>query len=478
MQVSRTRRARWAALAVTVATSAGLLFAAPQVLAKPTPPPNPSDQQINSAAARKQNLANQVGVLGGQIAQAEAQLQQLQGRKELAEQKVALAYSKLQLAQQKAAAARLKVQTAERTVARAHTRFVQFVQASYMEGTVDGTTGTLLSAQDPTSLLNQSTLEAYQAQTKIDAIGTMQRASVIRSNAEAASRLAVANRRAAANRAQQAKQAADDAVAAQQAQEQSLQASLASSRSQLDSAQAELATLNNQRATYNAYVAEQARLAAIARAKAARERARRLAAARAAAAARQAAAEAAALAAARRRHHHNGGGGNSGGGGGGGIVTPIVSGPRPPSGGGWTAGKGRKAVRRAMTTLGMPYAWAGGNQYGPTSGVCDASNGAPNDCYVVGWDCSGLTMYAWGRGWDHYAATQFSQAGSYHPNAGNLMPGDLIFWSFNGSVSGIHHVALYKGGGEIIEEPYSGGQSQIASLYEYGSFFGATRPLT
>lgn len=135
-------------------------------------------------------------------------------------------------------------------------------------------------------------------------------------------------------------------------------------------------------------------------------------------------------------------------------------------------------MRRALAELGVPYAWAGGGSYGPGRGVCDASNGAPNDCYVIGFDCSGLALYAWGASWAHYAMLQYSEAGSFHPSAGQLRPGDLIFWSFNGRQSGIHHVAIYRGNGQIIEAPYSGGYVQVSSLYEYGGFFGATRPLT
>jgi cell wall-associated NlpC family hydrolase len=106
------------------------------------------------------------------------------------------------------------------------------------------------------------------------------------------------------------------------------------------------------------------------------------------------------------------------------------------------------------------------------------SGDAWNDCHKVGFDCSGLAMYAWGTWWAHYAATQYSTAGHYHPGAGNLMPGDLIFWSSNGTVWGIHHVAIYIGGGQIVEAPYSGAYVRTASLYEYGGFFGATRPQT
>ena len=49
------------------------------------------------------------------------------------------------------------------------------------------------------------------------------------------------------------------------------------------------------------------------------------------------------------------------------------------------------------------------------------------------------------------------------------MPGDLVFWS-NGGVSGIHHVAIYIGNGQIIQAPYSGGDtSRSASMYESGT---------
>jgi cell wall-associated NlpC family hydrolase len=126
------------------------------------------------------------------------------------------------------------------------------------------------------------------------------------------------------------------------------------------------------------------------------------------------------------------------------------------------------------------YAWAGGNRYGPTYGVC-AGDGAFNDCHVIGFDCSGLALYAWGNyiNMDHYAATQFSQAGSYHPSTSNLLPGDLVFWSSDGTQSGIHHVAIYIGGGNVIQAPQSGEVIQITPLDQVDwGYFGATRPLT
>lgn len=443
---------RTAAATALLATTIGILIAAPDGAGvTPKPPPNPTDSQINAAQDAKTALATKVGALSGQIAQARIELQQLQAKAELAEQKVAYAISQLQAANAAADRAKAAVKTAQKDVERAHDRFVTYVQASYMDGTIDGTGGALLTAADPSALLEQSALEQYQQQHQADAVGALQQATVEKSNADAKARLAVQNSKLAKERAESQKQAAYAAVTAANARRAALQTSMAATEHELDTAREQLATLNNQRAAYLAYKAEQARLA--------RERARRerLARERAARLARERAAQ------------------SGGGGGGGSIFTP---GPPPPSGGSWTATKGRKAADRALSQLGMPYAWAGGNQYGPTQGVCDASNGAPNDCYVVGFDCSGLAMYAWGQGWAHYAATQYLQAGRYHPGANDLRRGDLIFWSSNGRISGIHHVAIYIGNGQIVEAPYSGGYVQTASVYEYGGFFGATRPLT
>ena len=420
---------------------AAFAFAGPAG-ARPSPPPNPSDQQLNHARNQKDALANRVGQLSGQIAQANVQLGILRGKAELAEQKYALAVSQLQIANHKAAMAKAQVRAATDNVNRAHARFVDYVQASYMSGDIDGATGTLLTAPDPSALLQQSALEQYQQQHQADAIGALQGATVAKSNADARARLAVLNRRAAKTRADETRIAARTAFNAEQAQARQLQATQRATQHELDTAQWQLAKLNHQRAAYQAYQAEQRHLAALRRQRE-RERLQRL-----------------------REQQQNGGGGSS-------------YSPPPPSGGHWSAAKGRKAAIRARSQVGWPYAWAGGGAYGPSRGVCDPSNGAPNDCNVVGYDCSGLAMFAWGASWwAHFAATQYVQAGRFHPSAGQLMPGDLIFWSFNNAISGIHHVAIYIGGGQIVEAPYSGGYVQVASLYEYGGFYGATRPLS
>jgi cell wall-associated NlpC family hydrolase len=465
VHVSRKSGRRLVAAVATLVTATSLLITGPGPAgAAPTPPPNPTNGQLSAARSAQDAQAAKVGLLSGQIAAQQNQIQQLKNKSELAEQKYAYAYSLLQQAQQAAQQAQADVKAARTNIDAAHAKFVEYVQATYMSGEVDGTAGSLLTASDPSALLEQSALAQFQQQHQVDAIGTLQRATVAKSNADAKARLTARNRTQAAAAADSQRKIAFAAVASAKTQEAALQQSMAAHQQELDAAQKHLADLNGQRAAYNAYLVEQARIAA--------EKARKAKLAREAAA-RAAAAQQAALAAARARANHS-----SGGGGGGGGSVSFSPGPSAPTGGGWTAAKGRKAANRALSTLGTPYAWAGGGVSGPSYGVCDASNGAPNDCNVLGYDCSGLAMYAWGRNWAHFAATQYTQAGSYHPGPGNLRAGDLIFWSSNGRISGIHHVAIAIGGGQMVEAPFSGGFVQVASVYEYGSFFGATRPLT
>jgi peptidoglycan DL-endopeptidase RipA len=145
----------------------------------------------------------------------------------------------------------------------------------------------------------------------------------------------------------------------------------------------------------------------------------------------------------------------------------------------WTAAMGQTAVNRALQFLGTPYAWAGGAVSGPTRGVC-ASGDAHNDCHLTGFDCSGLALYGWGPylAMAHSAATQYG-SGTIHPAITALLPGDLVFWSSNHAVSGIHHVAIYVGDGNVIQAPQSGDIVRITPLGNVSSgYFGATRPLS
>jgi cell wall-associated NlpC family hydrolase len=163
------------------------------------------------------------------------------------------------------------------------------------------------------------------------------------------------------------------------------------------------------------------------------------------------------------------------------AIAQSVAGRRLPAGRGrWSAAIGQAAADRAIQWIGTPYAGAGGTATAPTRGVC-TGDGAEHDCQVIGFDCSGLVLYAWGpyRSMKHYAATQYVQAGRLHPAVNRLLPGDLVFWSSDGTLAGIHHVAIYVGDGYVVQAPESGDIVRVTPLADVSpGYYGATRPLT
>ncbi len=71
-------------------------------------------------------------------------------------------------------------------------------------------------------------------------------------------------------------------------------------------------------------------------------------------------------------------------------------------------------------------------------------------------DCSGLVYAAYkaaGLGWpnwDRLNAALYSVA-TYHVPLSQMQPGDLLFYSYNGSIAAIHHIAIYAGNNMVWE---------------------------
>lgn len=148
--------------------------------------------------------------------------------------------------------------------------------------------------------------------------------------------------------------------------------------------------------------------------------------------------------------------------------------------GNWTPDRGVQIARRALHWLNWPYSFGAGGEYGPSYGhPVDADS--RNDDKVYGFDCSGLTMFAvapW-KHLSHDAASQYTEVGSFHPAMNSLQPGDLIFWSADGTIEGIGHVAIYLGNGNVVQAPRSGDVIRVTPIYQVESgAMGATRPLT
>lgn len=122
-----------------------------------------------------------------------------------------------------------------------------------------------------------------------------------------------------------------------------------------------------------------------------------------------------------------------------------------------------RVIQRAMSQVGVEYAWGGGDSSGPTSGVRDGGVADMHgDFSKVGFDCSGLMVYAFaaaGIDLDHYSGYQYA-AGRQVP-VSQARRGDLLFWQSDGIT---HHVALYLGGGKMIEAPYSGSAVRVVPV--------------
>ncbi len=187
--------------------------------------------------------------------------------------------------------------------------------------------------------------------------------------------------------------------------------------------------------------AEAERRAAIALAKARKAEALRQA--------RAAAAAKAAAAARRRAAQHPAGGGRGGGGSGGGTKTPE---PPPIKNYPGTSGRAGIAVSAALSQQGTPY------HFGMSS---------PGR----GFDCSGLTSYAWARAGvylPHQSAQQY--AVTPHVPESAASPGDLIFFH-----SPISHVGLYIGGGQMVHAPRTGDVVRVVGV-DWDRAVGVSRP--
>ena len=106
------------------------------------------------------------------------------------------------------------------------------------------------------------------------------------------------------------------------------------------------------------------------------------------------------------------------------------------SGGSGLVGAARKAI-------GVPYVW-GGSSIPP------------------GLDCSGLVYWAakqLGLGWPRLTAAGY-QSGSTPISWSAAVPGDLLFWG-----SPAHHVAIFAGGGKMVEEPREGLSGREISIW-------------
>jgi cell wall-associated NlpC family hydrolase len=121
-----------------------------------------------------------------------------------------------------------------------------------------------------------------------------------------------------------------------------------------------------------------------------------------------------------------------------------------------TSTQAQKAVAFAYAQLGCPYVYGG-------TGPCQR-----------GFDCSGLAQAAWAAAGVQIPRDSYSQwAALPHVPLSSIQPGDLLIYNGEG------HVAIYVGGGYIIDAPQTG--MNVQKIPESTSWYasnldGALRP--
>lgn len=132
--------------------------------------------------------------------------------------------------------------------------------------------------------------------------------------------------------------------------------------------------------------------------------------------------------------------------------SPSGGGSADVSGGGAGGWRG-SVIDLARNFLGTPYVWGGTNP--------------------GGFDCSGLIQYVYGKMGISLPRVSADQARSGKTiSLNDLQPGDLVAWDNSSRNNGADHIAIYIGGGKIIEAPRPGSSVQVSSIYDRGNAWG------
>ena len=136
--------------------------------------------------------------------------------------------------------------------------------------------------------------------------------------------------------------------------------------------------------------------------------------------------------------------------------------PIPP-----TSKIGAAVVRAALQMRGVPYSWGGGGAGGPSKGIAQGAN-------TVGFDCSGLTQYAFAKFGVKIPRVSYEQFRAGKPVPLNAMrPGDLVF--FHPGSNGPGHVGIFIGNGKFLQAPQTGDVVKVSNLADRNDLMGVRR---
>jgi cell wall-associated NlpC family hydrolase len=404
------RRSGWTVAACGLLAATGLAAAPPQ-LARASGPV-PSAGQVQAAQNKVNQHAAALGKQEEQLAEANAQLTDLQNQAEILTEN----YDKTMVAEQQAQTAyttAVKKLAAAEGAQKSSQREVAALAANEYEtqGGFDPMAAMLGDAHGVAAYLNQVGLGQVFATRRTDILAKNNADSVVAGVFRSEASTAVRQRKAAMQQAAKLKTAIQAAVARQLAAVKQTKAVT----SQMSSA------LQNAKATEQALAAKRAKALAEA----------------AAAAARAAAARAAAAAPA--------GGSSSGSSG-------------SYAGSAASSSQGDIAADFALSQIGKPYQWGAA---GPSTYDCSG-------LAMVAWQHAGVSLL-------HYTGDQWVE-GTHVPLNDMQRGDLVFYATNNSNPATIHHVGIYIGNGQMVDAPYTGVDVRIDSIYQPGDPIGAVRP--
>jgi cell wall-associated NlpC family hydrolase len=415
---TRTKCLRAAARIVGTALAVAVVVGLTPAVAEATPR-RPSDDQVAAARAAADAVTSRIGELSAELTAAQETVDAAHAASTIALDEYQATQAALEAAQQESVAAQAAAVQATADLGVARGEVVAFARRSYMEGTTYSGAAALVTAADPGELIQRAALLEAVGEHRTDVLGVV---TVLQEQASQADEVA---RTALVQVTVLQEQAATELAVAQNAE--------VSAREQAADLTAQEAALETELAS------AQEELRELIGAQAAADRTARVVAPVAA------------------------------------PAPPPVNVVPPPAGNATPAGSGNAsaaqiAIDAAIAQRGLPYAWGGGGSNGPGPGQ------AP-DLGVIGFDCSGLTQYAYKQAGISIQRNSRAQYASL-PKVGSddLQPGDLVFWATNpGNPGTIHHVAIYLGSGQIVEAPESGDVVKVSPM-RWRHYAGAVRP--
>jgi cell wall-associated NlpC family hydrolase len=382
-------------------------------------PRGPSDTQIADAQAAADAVAARIGELSHQLTAAQDTVDAAQAGAVIALDGYQAAQAASEAAQQRATAAAAASQQATAELDVAHGDLVAFARRSYMQGSTYSGAAALITAGDPAQLIERAALLEAAGSHRSDVVDRVAVLQKQATEAEVVARATLAQVTALQEQAATALAVAQDAEVSAREQAAALSTQQTQLETELTSAQEELRGLVGERAAAD-------RTAQLTRPAPA-------------------------------------------------PAPPKADVPPAPSGNSTRAGAGdasaaQTAIDAAMSYLGLPYAWGGGGRNGPGPGLNP-------DLGVIGFDCSGLTQFAYaqaGISIPRNSRAQYSSLPKVSSNA--LRAGDLVFWATDPSdPDTISHVALYLGDGRIVQAPESGDVVKVSGMW-WSGYAGAVRP--